>query len=705
MQTVPSRNYGKSFVDSVPTSFQGAKIGTSILPGWGTAIGAAVGGIYGLGKSILGQNDERERIIRENNIERMNIARANTYRMQSEYAEENPQAYTFANGGYLQGKAFLDNGEVYRDSQGNIGQMPSGAPGTDPYLVNDNAVESALSTKRKYGKTGRTYSQEGERLLKKYAQAEKLANKDPHNRFAYNSNNLNMFNLQQQYQALLNDQEATKRTTGTKQKTKSIYADNAIPVYADGKDTKTRSIADIQKDIDAAITSKQRQRFLAEYGRAIAEANKKANSSSPDVNGAEAQIRYNQWLANNPELARIINGTALSTYYSPNYLAKQSTPATQESTPVPEVQTVTPPTAGVAKPANRSKKKTTTPVASTNYVAPTEAEWDAWYNYNNGYVTPGGVSSSTPDAAAIVAENMTANPEAYENTIVGSERYSPEGYSIRTSDINLPTYGRYAGGDGIGASYAGVDQRMGHIEPTAESTNISKTTEGGNTNNIVGGNPNYPGVSGMDILGMLGQAAPAISNLLTSTRRPEVVNPVYNPYEAAALQILAQQRIDPTTLLQRNMRNSRIANYNAGVMIPNTGMSNAVRVQNNVARMNADAEVLYNTQLQNQQFRNNYANALLPAGQARVAAMQYANEANAQARAAQRNYYDTGISQLGQLATTWQQDANQRRQDDMRMAIANAYFESTIPDWRNIAASYQNRGNYLFNTQRNGITQ
>lgn len=204
----------------------GAAAGAALGP-IGAGVGAAIGGIGGLLKGVFNKKAIDKQKEKDKTLTKTNYGLGNTAVMTNDfYQDPNYQAaYTFANGGIMPNSdlAYLDNGEVIRDTAGNMGQVPNTKQGTDNHLVNSTNLESVLSNKLKRPGTSKTFAEEGKRVLK---MARTSKGKD---KFAEITNKLNETNANNAYSQLLAEQEQLKQLRGIKAKTK-----NLVPAAANG---------------------------------------------------------------------------------------------------------------------------------------------------------------------------------------------------------------------------------------------------------------------------------------------------------------------------------------------------------------------------------------------------------------------------------------------------------------------------------------
>ena len=142
-----------------------------------------------------------------------------------QYWADNTQANAFANGGFpLANLAYVDNGELMRDLNGNIQEVPSTKGGTDAHLMDVGNVESILSNDLMIPGTKETFADKGRSILAGYKPSKNVG------ATADITDMLNDNYVQSQYTALLQQQEDYKMKQGIKPKNKSI------PGYAIGTD-------------------------------------------------------------------------------------------------------------------------------------------------------------------------------------------------------------------------------------------------------------------------------------------------------------------------------------------------------------------------------------------------------------------------------------------------------------------------------------
>lgn len=168
---------------------------------------------------------------------------------------------------------------------------------------------------------------------------------------------------------------------------------------------------------------------------------------------------------------------------------------------------------------------------------------------------------------------------------------------------------------------------------------------------------------------------PVLSNL---DAKPEVFQPIFNPYASAALDLLGRRRYDVAPLLNAIRKGTASNNYAMSQYNTNTGANLAYRLQNAIKANNAISGAYADAAIQNNQYAADYANALNSFGQQRVQAMNTAIDQNARSRAQARNIRRAGLSQLSNYMQNKLLMRNQREADaamlDIYEPLLNAAF-------------------------------
>lgn len=213
---------GNDTAGAVGGALSGASAGMALGP-----IGAVAGGVLGGVTSLLGSSARKkaEALAKRRAQQQltMNAATANTANIQAEYGQDNPLAYTFANGGMMPGGlAYVDDGEVIQYPNGYTAEVPEQGQSTDQNLTMLPETSTILSDSVKLselgGKTPAQYYKEKSAKVK--------YGKDI---YSENSAKLNKQNNDKLYNDLLmlQTQDNIKKNRKTNMK--------SIPKYADGK--------------------------------------------------------------------------------------------------------------------------------------------------------------------------------------------------------------------------------------------------------------------------------------------------------------------------------------------------------------------------------------------------------------------------------------------------------------------------------------
>ena len=229
----------------------GAAIGTMLAPGIGTAIGAGAGaliggiaggmgsggsvneltGEYTMPSGIAGMfGHSKGYIRRKTNTIRTGIqSEVDSNRLAADYYSEN--GYNMptmaAKGGIIPNTlAYLDDGELIRTPDGQIGAIPEEGKPEDSNLTNVPVGTQVLSDKLKVPGTNKTFAEMGKKLINKKGKGKGI--------YAQNSQMLNDRNNQMKYNQLLAMQENMKNS-GSQSKKGIIKAAKGTP-YIDSID-------------------------------------------------------------------------------------------------------------------------------------------------------------------------------------------------------------------------------------------------------------------------------------------------------------------------------------------------------------------------------------------------------------------------------------------------------------------------------------
>ena len=217
---------GNDTASTVGGALSGAATGAAAGAALGP-IGAVAGGVIGGATSLISSSakkkaaDAAKRKAQQQSV--VNAAIANTADIQQEYGQENQLAYTFANGGVMQGGlAYVNDGEVIQYPNGNTVTVPEQGQSVDQNLTMLPEASTILSDSVKLkplgNKTPAQYYKDKSNKVKYGTDV-----------YAENSARLNKKNNDTLYNDLLmlqsQDNYLNNRTIGTK----------SIPKYANGK--------------------------------------------------------------------------------------------------------------------------------------------------------------------------------------------------------------------------------------------------------------------------------------------------------------------------------------------------------------------------------------------------------------------------------------------------------------------------------------
>ncbi len=146
------------------------------------------------------------------------------------------------------------------------------------------------------------------------------------------------------------------------------------------------------------------------------------------------------------------------------------------------------------------------------------------------------------------------------------------------------------------------------------------------------------------------QAAPALYNigrgLFEDTKQ---YDPIYNPYEASALNELKQRKYNMEPELEQNRLSAATSRRNLRTTAPSVGAYRANLAAIQAAEGRAMGETQARAQNIQNQYRADYAGALGQYGQQRAGAQALAQQQTERARAAKEQLLQTGLGQLSQF--------------------------------------------------------
>lgn len=590
---------------------KGASIGMAAGP-IGAVIGGAAGGIGNLVSGLFrkGAIAKQKRI--KDNAKEIAMGKGNAATYEQEYWGENPLAYTFENGGVLSDLAYLDNNEIIRDDSGNIVQVPNNKPGTDNHLVDASNLDSVLSNKIKRPGTNKTFAQEGKKLAK---MTKKSKGNDI---FAKNSDMLNKRNANAMYEQLLTEQEAVKAKKGIKPKVKGI------PAYADGK------------------RSKLAQWLVDEFN-----SNQTGTARSDAKKQAAKNVLNSDWIGKlgeaisdfftSPVKGTAVNSTLATAFNrTKNRAGLGATENSNWDAPVGEYLDNLNWAEGIVPEAGPAPGRT--------------------YTYRN--LEANGVDAITGETIPVNTNVSAYNspetpvpelvPTANNNVAIA---VTPKTKKTISKNIVTPeTITKTPVPELLQAPSLGIAAKT----PVAEKIGLSLPS--------VNKNQNKPNVISTDF-GSLSGLSPILYNWIQSRRKPEVEDPVINPYTGAINRAMASRRVNIEPTLAANRRSRAIARNNMARLNPNTGMNIAYGNQLATGEYAQNASTYANRDNMNNQYLGEYANTMNNLGQQYIQNTVLTNDLNARNRAAARNFGATAASQLGQWSQTKEKMRNQARRD------------------------------------------
>ena len=590
---------------------KGASIGMAAGP-IGAVIGGAAGGIGNLVSGLFrkGAIAKQKRI--KDNAKEIAMGKGNAATYEQEYWGENPLAYTFENGGVLSDLAYLDNNEIIRDDSGNIVQVPNNKPGTDNHLVDASNLDSVLSNKIKRPGTNKTFAQEGKKLAK---MTKKSKGNDI---FAKNSDMLNKRNANAMYEQLLTEQEAIKAKKGIKPKVKGI------PTYADGKRSK------LAQWLVDEFNSNQ-------TGTARSDAKKQAAKNVLNSDWIDKLGEAISDFFTSPVKGTAVNSTLATAFNrTKNRAGLGATENSNWDAPVGEYLDNLNWAEGIVPEAGPAPGRT--------------------YTYRN--LEANGVDAITGETIPVNTNVSAYNspetpvpeliPTANNNVAIA---VTPKTKKTISKNIVTPeTITKTPVPELLQAPSLGIAAKT----PVAEKIGLSLPS--------VNKNQNKPNVISTD-LGSLSGLSPILYNWIQGRRKPEVEDPVINPYTGAINRAMASRRVNIEPTLAANRRSRAIARNNMARLNPNTGMNIAYGNQLATGEYAQNASTYANRDNMNNQYLGEYANTMNNLGQQYIQNTVLTNDLNARNRAAARNFGATAASQLGQWSQTKEKMRNQARRD------------------------------------------
>lgn len=199
-----------------------------------------------------------------------------------------------------------------------------------------------------------------------------------------------------------------------------------------------------------------------------------------------------------------------------------------------------------------------------------------------------------------------------------------------------------------------------------------------------------------------GSLAPVAYNLGEGIfGKPQHSNPsqFYNPYEGAALSQLQNRKYDVNPEIEAN----KVATANYYKNMRQSGASAGQYIgglqAGQVSQQRANSDVYSKANNMNNQYKGEYANALMGAGQQRSNIDYQVDQQNQENIAAQKRYIPTALSQLSQASQVGTQMRNQQQSQDKqnqtaldiyKMKYKNYQFLLEDPEFMQLAKAYDN---------------
>jgi len=142
-----------------------------------------------------------------------------------------------------------------------------------------------------------------------------------------------------------------------------------------------------------------------------------------------------------------------------------------------------------------------------------------------------------------------------------------------------------------------------------------------------------------------------------------------NPYEASALALMSNRRVNIDPILEESRASSATARYNLRNAARTRGelMGNYAPISSSEARANASAR-MQQQQLQNQ-YAGETAQLMSELGSERARTKMSIAEMNAQAKAAKRGMTSAGLAQLSKYAQVQKQGKNLKKADSIKLSM------------------------------------
>lgn len=218
-----------------------------------------------------------------------------------------------------------------------------------------------------------------------------------------------------------------------------------------------------------------------------------------------------------------------------------------------------------------------------------------------------------------------------------------------------------------------IDEIVPEVSATPQDIRTRSIMPTIGTNPTTVNTPEVNSPNWVDAISDFATLAPIMSNLFTGN--PESVQANYNPYASAIANTMGRRRYNINPLLRDIEQNRDVANYSASQQMTNTGHNMAFRLQNAIQANKAKAAARATESNVNNQYKDEYANAMNDLGKQWVNATNLASDLNAQNRGSARNIRRAGLSQLSQFAQNKSLMRNQSKRDKAMLELYKPFLQ------------------------------
>lgn len=219
-----------------------------------------------------------------------------------------------------------------------------------------------------------------------------------------------------------------------------------------------------------------------------------------------------------------------------------------------------------------------------------------------------------------------------------------------------------------------IDEIVPEVSATPQDIRTRSIMPTIGTNPTTVNTPEVNSPNWVDVISDFATLAPIMSNLFTGN--PESVQANYNPYASAIANTMGRRRYNVNPLLRDIEQNRDVANYSASQQMTNTGHNMAFRLQNAIQANKAKAAARATESNVNNQYKDEYANAMNDLGKQWVNATNHASDLNAQNRDSARNIRRAGLSRLSQFAQNKSLMRNQSKRDKAMLELYKPFLQA-----------------------------